>query len=213
MRPNRAGKTEGHMATEFEIKLRAQNAQQLKTVLQDREITALAQGRLREVHMKTCYFDTADGALSARKWMLRVRQENEKSVVTMKTPGKDHARGEWECEGKTPEAAIETLILKGAPQALRELVSPGLRMVCGASFVRLTQTLLLPDGTTCEVCADGGELLGGHRKEPFFELELELTRGKPETLVAYAQKISRKFGLQEEEKSKFVRARRLADGK
>lgn len=201
------------MATEFEIKLRAKNAQQLKTVLEDRSITALAQEKLREVHMKTSYFDTADGALSARKWMLRVRQENEKSVVTMKTPGEGHARGEWECEGKTPEEAIETLVSKGAPQELRELVSPGLQMVCGALFVRLTQPLLLADGTTCELCADGGELLGGRRKEPFFELELELTRGSGEALVAFAQEISRKFGLPEEGKSKFVRARRLADGK
>ena len=118
-----------------------------------------------------------------------------------------------ECEGKKPEKAIKTLILQGAPQALRALVSPGLQMVCGASFVRLTEPLLLADGTTCELCADGGELLGGHRKEPFFELELELTRGSGETLLAFAQEISKKFGLPEEQKSKFARARRLAGTK
>ena len=201
------------MATEFEIKLRAKNAQQLKTVLEDRSITALAQEKLREVHMKTCYFDTADGALSARKWMLRVRQENEKSVVTMKTPGEGYARGEWECEGKTPEEAIGTLVSKGAPEELLTLTKPGLQMVCGAEFVRLTQPLRLPDGTTCEICADGGELLGGRHKEPFCELELELTRGDGKALLAFAGELSRKYGLTEEQKSKFVRARRLADGK
>ena len=61
------------------------------------------------LEMEAAYYDTADGALSSRKWMLRVRQENEKSVVTMKTPGSGYARGEWECEGDSPEAAIETL--------------------------------------------------------------------------------------------------------
>ena len=145
--------------------------------------------------------------------MLRVRQENEKSVVTMKTPGEGYARGEGECEGKTPEEAIGTLVQKGAPEELVELTKPGLEMVCGAEFVRLTQPLRLPDGTTCEICADGGELLGGRHKEPFCELELELTWGDGKALLAFVGELSRKYGLIEEQKSKFVRARRLADGK
>ena len=93
------------------------------------------------------------------------------------------------------------------------LTKPGLQMVCGAEFVRLTQPLRLPDGTTCEICADGGELLGGRHKEPFCELELALTRGDGKELLAFAGELSRKYGLIEEQKSKFVRARRLADGK
>lgn len=200
------------MATEFEIKLRARSVQQLGEILQDPQVTGRAQEKLREIHMRTQYFDTADGALSKRKWMLRVRQENEKSVVTMKTPGEGYARGEWECEGTAPEGAIEALIAKGAPEALRELVKPGLEMVCGAAFVRLTQPLWLADDTTCEICADGGALLGGRRKEPFCELELELTRGRAEALLTFARALSQKYGLSEEQKSKFVRARRLADG-
>lgn len=198
------------MATEFEIKLRAQGVQQLADILHDPQVTARAQEKLREIHMRTVYYDTPDGALSARRCMLRVRQENEKSVVTMKTPAEGYARGEWECEEKTPEKAIDTLIAKGAPQELRTLAGAGFQEVCGASFVRLTQTLRLSQDTTCEICADGGELLGGQRKEPFYELELELTRGKPEELLAFAGELSRKHALTEEQKSKFVRARRLA---
>ena len=75
------------MATEFEIKLRAGNVRQLEKILKDPQVAGRALEKLREIHMKTTYYDTADGALSSRKWMLRVRQENEKSVVTMKTPG------------------------------------------------------------------------------------------------------------------------------
>ena len=55
----------------------------------------------------------------------------------MKTPGSGYARGEGECEGDSPEEAIETLIGRGAPEELRELSAPGLQMVCGASFIRL----------------------------------------------------------------------------
>ena len=119
------------MATEFEIKLRAGNVRQLEKILKDPQVAGRALEKLREIHIKTTYYDTADGALSSRKWMLRVRQENEKSVVTMKTPGSGYARGEWECEGDSPEAAIETLIGRGAPEELRELCTPGLQMVCG----------------------------------------------------------------------------------
>ena len=103
------------MATEFEIKLRAGNVRQLEKILKDPQVAGHALEKLREIHMKTTYYDTADGALTARRWMLRVRQENEKSVVTMKTPGVGYARGEWECEGDSPEAAIESLIGRGAP--------------------------------------------------------------------------------------------------
>ena len=200
------------MATEFEIKLRAQNVQQLSDILSDAQVRCCAQEKLREIHMRTAYFDTADGALSKRRWMLRVRQENEKSVVTMKTPGEGYARGEWECEGENPEHAIETLIAKGAPEELRSLAAPGLQEVCGAEFVRLTQPLRISDQTACEICADGGTLLGGRRREPFYELELELSGGSEAELLAFARTLAEKYGLCEEPKSKFVRARRLADG-
>ena len=201
------------MATEFEIKLRARNVRQLEEILKDPQVAGRALEKLREIHMKTTYYDTADGALSSRKWMLRVRQENERSVVTMKTPGAGYARGEWECEGDSPEAAIGTLIGRGAPEALRELCAPGLQMVCGATFIRLTQPLRLSGDTTCEICADGGELLGGQRREPICELELELSRGHEGELLAFSQALAAKYCLIEEQKSKFVRARRLADGK
>ena len=119
------------MATEFEIKLRAGNVRQLEKILKDPQVAGHALEKLREIHMKTTYYDTADGALTARRWMLRVRQENEKSVVTMKTPGVGYARGEWECEGDSPEAAIETLIGRGgrAAEAERTGASNGLRRI------------------------------------------------------------------------------------
>lgn len=98
------------MATEFEIKLRAGNVRQLEKILKDPQVAGRALEKLREIHMKTTYYDTADGALSSRKWMLRVRQENEKSVVTMKTPGQRLRTRRVGMRGDSPEAAIETLI-------------------------------------------------------------------------------------------------------
>ena len=58
------------MATEFEIKLRAGNVRQLEKILKDPQVAGHALEKLREIHMKTTYYDTADGALTARRWML-----------------------------------------------------------------------------------------------------------------------------------------------
>ena len=53
------------MATEFEIKLRAKSVEQLGEILRDAQVVKFAQEKLREIHMRTTYFDTADGALSS----------------------------------------------------------------------------------------------------------------------------------------------------
>ena len=50
------------MATEFEIKLRAKSVEQMGEILRDAQVVKLAQEKLREIHMRTTYFDTADGA-------------------------------------------------------------------------------------------------------------------------------------------------------
>ena len=45
------------------------------------------------MQMKTTYFDTADHALSDRHITLRLRQENDLTVCTVKTPMGDDCRG------------------------------------------------------------------------------------------------------------------------
>ena len=199
------------MATEFEIKLRAKSVEQLGEILRDAQVVKFAQEKLREIHMRTTYFDTADGALSERRWMLRVRQENEKSVVTMKTPGEGYARGEWECEADTLAQALPQLAALGAPQEIQTLDPAGLRPVCGAEFTRRTARLRLPDGTACMVCGDAGKLTGGGCEAPLCELELELAEGSQDTLGAFVQTLQTAYGLREELQSKLRRARALAE--
>ena len=199
------------MATELEIKYAVNDLQLLDCILCDPLVlTRMDQPQYRSIQMETTYYDTEDGALSARKCTYRLRKENGVSVITLKTPGSGYERGEWEWEGEYLDEAPEALIAAGAPEALRTLLDAAeLTIVCGASFTRIAAELTL-EGARCELCGDIGWLTGGGRREPLCELELELKDGSAEAMLAFARKLAGKYGLREEQRSKFARARALA---
>lgn len=199
------------MATELEIKYAVGDLQKLDCLLCDAVVRErMTDAQFRYIRMETTYYDTGDGALSARRWTYRLRTENERSVITLKTPGEGYARGEWEWEGEYLDEAPERLLALGAPEEAAKLLDPaGLQPVCGAKFTRILAELEL-DGAQCELCGDIGWLLGGGRQEPLCELELELTQGSEAVMLAYARALAEKYGLREEERSKFARARALA---
>lgn len=202
------------MATELEIKYAVGDLQLLDCMLCDPMIREkMHTGAFRNIRMETTYYDTQDGAFSARKWTYRLRRENERSVITLKTPGSGYERGEWEWEGEYLDEAPEALIAAGAPEALRTLLDAAeLTIVCGASFTRIAAELTL-EGAQCELCGDIGWLTGGGRREPLCELELELKGGSAEAMLAFARKLAGKYGLREEQRSKFARARALASAR
>ena len=186
------------MAQELELKFAATGAQleSLRSRLEG----------FTQTQMETTYYDTPDRQLSAQKITLRRRQENEKTICTVKTPGKGISRGEWECENADIEAAIPILCKLGAPRELLDL--PALIPVCGAKFTRLSRLLTLPDAQI-ELALDQGILLGGGKEAPLCEVELELKSGSEETLFALAKAVAAEFSLKPEPKSKFQRAREL----
>ena len=190
------------MATEYELKFSATEA-----VLA--AIDAAYPGG-SVIEMETAYYDTPDGAMSARRYTLRRRMENGVSVCTLKTPAGD-ARGEWEVECDTIEGAIPKLMEMGAPGDLEILTKEGLIHICGAKFTRLAKTITLPE-CTVEIALDKGILLGGGKTEPMCEAEVELKAGTKEACDAFAKELADRFGLVTEAKSKFARALALYKG-
>lgn len=167
-------------------------------------------GPWRSISMETRYFDTADGALSARRWTLRLRRENAASVACLKTPLPDGARGEWEVPCEAVEAMVERLIGAGAPAELRQLTAgQAIREVCGAKFTRLARDAET-GGSRVEIALDRGVLRGGGREIPLSEAEVEHKDGDPAASAAFAAELAARHGLKPEEKSKFVRALELA---
>ncbi len=161
-------------------------------------------GSFRQIVMQTTYFDTADHALTAGHATLRLRQENDVCICTLKTPLPDGSRSEWECEAATIQEGIARL-----PQAAALVTAP-VAPVCGASFTRLATLVPTADGTA-ELALDRGVLSGGGRELPLCEVEIEYKSGSDAAAHALAVTIAHKYGLIPEKKSKFARAMALAE--
>lgn len=165
----------------------------------------------QEYAMETTYFDTADGALAARKITLRLRKENGVSICTMKTPLSDGSRGEFECQACDIRQGLAMLAKLGAPAQILALTQQELIPVCGAKFTRLATQVSTADGTA-ELALDRGVLLGGGQEMPLCEVEVELKTGSDEAVLALADALAEKYGLLPEKHSKFRRALALAKG-
>lgn len=189
------------MGREFELKYRADAA-----VL---EAVREKFGGFKPIEMETAYFDTPNGELREKKWMLRRRMENGVPVCTLKTPLPDGSRGEWEVECGTVAEAVPELCKLGAPEELKSLAEGGFEEVCAARLVRLASTIKLK-GCVVEIALDQGVFLGGGKEAPFSELEVELKAGSEEAAREFAEGLAREFGLAPEKKSKVQRAMALA---
>ncbi len=159
------------------------------------------------ITMETAYFDTPDGALQRRKWMLRCRLENGIAVSALKVPLPDGSRGEWEAPCG-PSEAVEALCKLGAPAELKSLTQSGIGEVCAARFTRLAALIALAQ-CSVELALDQGSFLAGDRALPFCELEVELKGGREADAAAFAQSLAARFHLETEPKSKAQRAMEL----
>ena len=185
------------MGREFELKYRA-SARQLDTIFEDFD-------GFREIAMETTYYDTPEGTLSQRKWTLRQRLENGLSVCTLKTPGENGGREEFEVSCEDIQSAIPELCKLGAPAELEELTRAGVQKVCGARFVRQA-ALIEQEGCTVELALDRGILQGGARMQLLGEVEVELKSGSDAAAIDFARNLAIKYGLMQERTSKYLRA-------
>lgn len=192
------------MAIEFEVKFGA--TQEILDAV-GKDMTTPKQ----VFFMETTYYDTPDGALSARGLTLRRRRENDRFVCTLKTPAGNLGRGEFELENDRIEEAVPFLQEQSGIAELTVLTKTGLVPVCGARFTRYAYEVSLPEGRV-EVALDSGILSGGGREIPLFEIEVELKEGSRQSALAYAAVLSARYGLQTQKKSKFRRALALYRG-
>ena len=200
------------MGKELEFKLAVPDTRVLEAILFDKEVAAVRQENYTLYDMATIYYDTADRALSAKKWTLRLRQENFDLIATVKTPaGEDHTRGEWSCPAHRIEEAIDRLVEQGAPEELISLTAGGVQPLCLARFSRRAAEVKFADGTVCELAGDVGMVAAGQKESPICEIEVELKEGDAEVAKAFAEELCDRFGLKEEPLSKFQRAAALVE--
>lgn len=192
------------MGIEYELKFRA-----TPQILE--QIRKAVPGQEQKISMETTYYDTRENSLSERKYTLRRRMENEKSVCTLKTPAGNLGRRELEIFCDSIETALPELCKLSGIADLAAITAQGVIPVCGARFTRIAKTLVLED-CTVELALDQGVLTGGGREIPLCEVEVELKEGSREAAAAYAGALAVRFGLNAEHSSKFRRAQKLARG-
>lgn len=194
---------------EIELKYACPNEAVCVNILASDMVRALQIGAVRQIRMCTDYYDTPERTLRALYWTLRLRRENEQSVVCCKTRGERQgalsSHGEWECEAESVPQGVEQLIAQGAPEELRQLAGRAERF-CGAEFLRKSVDLRLSGGTVAELSCDVGKLLGSTREEALCEVELELKEGSVEPMLSLGADLAKAFGLWEEPRSKLARA-------
>lgn len=136
------------------------------------------------------YFDTPDHLLHRAGFALRIRRSGRKYIQTIKSRGSKMSglfiRQEWE----RPVSGNRVMLDPTTP--ILELLSgaaDGLTPAFEVSVERL-RWMVEEGGSSIEVVLDRGLVKASDRQAPFCELELELKRGEPQAVFAFARKIA-----------------------
>ena len=189
------------MAVEYELKYRA-----TPEILE--QIPADFPGEYTVTEMTTTYYDTPGGDLAKLFWTLRHRREGDMHFCSLKTPAGIDGRSEYEWNCEDIHEAIPHLCRQAGSNALAQLAERGLVETCGARFTR-TARMFTAGSTATELALDRGVLVSGEKEEAFAELEVELKGGFREEADIIGLLLSQAYGLQVENKSKFLRSKEL----
>ena len=118
-------------------------------------------------------------------------------------------RGEWEAAAPRLEVDHDALAQTPAAPMLGGNFER-LGRVFETSFDRRTRQCRL-DGALIEAAFDSGEISIGERREPIFELELELKSGDPSALFDLGRRLAAQFSARLSFESNSDRGYRLAD--
>jgi triphosphatase len=215
---------------ETELKLRFVQEDGQANFLADPWANQLVMPDSRTVtQMRSRYFDSEGLTLTHLKTSLRVRQEGDMQVATIKMGDQSrdglHQRMEWSVRlapGEWPEERQASLdagwfeknaVSDGDPDdllhdILLQVEGQSLQEICQARFVRTAFDVGYGD-TLMELAIDDGLLCAGDLTAPINEMELELKEGDVRDLVALGQELQARFELVPETQSKYARCLEL----
>ncbi|MGX7707728.1 CYTH and CHAD domain-containing protein [Methylobacterium sp. Gmos1] len=178
----------------------------------------LLAGDWTETELSSTYFDTPDGRLREAGYTLRVRQDGDRHIQTVKARGNGGVglfdRPEWESDvaGPNPEPAA----FAGTPVAKILDGGADLAPLYTSTVTRSVRCLgeTGPAGSRIEVALDRGRVWGpDDRVSPVSEIEFELTGGTPSALFDLARSLGADVPLRLGVLSKFERGDALIGGR
>ena len=182
---------------------------------------AVQGGGERAQRLRSTYFDTGDFRLRRRGFTLRIREDGERLVQTLKSERPSEAgavlrRNEW---SRPVEAPVPSLPVASDP-AVRDAVGPlrsaELAPAFSTDVMRRTATVEVDAAdhgkALVELALDSGEITAHGRCDRVAELELELIEGPASALYELAMTLHASAPLRIQTASKAKRGYVLAGG-
>lgn len=201
---------------EVELKL-ALERHDLNRLRRHAPVMCFRRKRSRSLALASTYFDTPDLTLAQAGITIRLRQDRNTVLQTVKTSGQCRtglfARGEWEAPiaGTAPSPAH--LYSTGLPLLKDPAVIAMLRPIFTTTVTRRIYDLEADDGSwSIEMVLDDGAITTETRAQDICEVELELRRGTPRDLFFLAKLIRPHIPVRLLSLSKSDRGYRLVQG-
>lgn len=198
------------MSKEIELKLAIapEMADNVGAMLSDFHIL-----QQQQVFLGNAYYDSADRYFARHQMGLRVRQQDQQFVLTLKTNGEVigglHARPEYNFP--QPDATPDLAPLLALP----DLALPTdlqLEPIFSTNFKRQTWLIECGQQTEIEVALDRGEIAANGQIQPICELEFELKCGELSDLFNLVANLTFTDGVRLSNLSKAQRGYQLAQG-
>ena len=171
--------------------------------------------------LRSTYYDTGDFRLRRRGFTLRIREDGERLVQTLKSDGPSPAgavlrRKEWSQPVESPVPSLPVAPDPAIRGAVGPLKSAELAPAFSTDVMRRTAMVEVaaPDNGTAliELALDSGEIRARNRRDTVSELELELVKGPPSALYELAMTMHASAPLRIQTASKAKRGYVLAGG-
>lgn len=196
------------------------------------ELARINQGQNTDLRLRASYFDTPDRHLASARMALRVRQEGDEWVQTLKAggsntmmrlednqPAKAVAKGHairadlgLHLGGKAQEALAR--VLRWSPEQDPTGQHTGLVELYGTDMVRTRAQITVAPGTpdegVVELALDIGHIHAGPLQVPVRELEIESISGSPMAVILAGRDWVQRHGLWLDTQTKAHRGDRLA---
>lgn len=179
---------------ETELKLTCRDPAQLDAVAKAPVLASASTRRVRQ--LDSLYYDTEALTLRRAGYTLRVRDDGDRHILTVKAQREPGHLTRYEREETLLSAAIDREVLaRLLPSSVLETLGRSPIRPLFSTRIEREEVTIDFAGATIEVAMDRGQIVAGERIAPVIEVELELRRGSVGALYQLALELSKQAPL------------------